>query len=656
VVRVHVTWLAAALFAVTVALEIAAVALSWGLEPHYDTVVYVVFSGAMVGAGALIASRHPSNPIGWLLCATGLLNALGGDFAQGYGLRAAAAGWPGGPPAEWIATSSWLPQGIPLVLTFLLFPDGRLLGRRWAAIAALAAVGVALAAPGWSLDPASGSEFVAGVNPYAIDGLPTAAMFGTGMTLVAASLAASVLALVVRFRRSSGVQRQQVKWVLLAWAVAAAILPLTVVLWERAPVVQVLVALALAALPISICIAIRRYRLYDIDVVINRTLVYVTLTILLGALYAASVVLLGIGGGRGSVWATAGATLAVAVAFRPLRARVQDAVDRRFDRARYDALRRVATFLDDLRAGRASPEEVEAVLRGELRDDGLELRFFLPDIGRYVDSRGRPVADDPADGRERFPITRGGALLGVVVCGAGSEPRHALVARVVDAAGLGIEIARLRVELRRQLDEVQASRARIVAVADEERRRIERNLHDGAQQRLVSIGLALRHAQHALGPAVAPEAGRALDGAVAEIAVTIDELRELAHGLRPSTLDAGLGAALRDLAQRAPLAVEVSATAERFGPDTETAAYFVACEGLTNAVKHAGATTVTLSAARDNGALVVSVSDDGIGGAHPQDGSGLTGLADRVAAQGGTLTIDTGRGGTTLRAELPCGS
>jgi signal transduction histidine kinase len=644
------------LFAVTLVAEVGAVVLSWGLKPRWDTLLYVVFSGAMTGAGALIASRQPRNPIGWLLCAVGVENALAGDLAQGYGLRAAVTGWPAGTLVEWIATSSWLPQGIALVLTFVLFPDGRLLGRRWLIVVGVAATGVALAAPGWSFAPGTGSEFVAGVNPYAVTALPTGAMFSIGMTLLAAAMVASVVPLVVRFRRSNGVERQQVKWVALAAAVSVVVLPVGAVLWDRAPVVRVAIALALAALPISMCVAILRYRLYDIDLVISRTVAYSVLTVVLAGTYAVAVVVIGAAVGRSSAWATAGATLAVAAAFGPARRRLQDAVDRRFNRARFDALERMSRFLEDLRAGRAAPEDVERVLREALGVEDLEVRLSLPGTGLAVDVSGAPVVDDPGDdGREQWPIRHAGTTLGTVVAPAALAQRGSLVPKVLDAGALAVEVARLRVGLRRQLDEVEASRARIVAAADDERRRIERDLHDGAQQRLVSIGLALRHAQHALGTAVDPDVSLTLDDAVAEISVAIDELRQLAGGLRPAQLDAGLGPALRDLARRVPLPVEVDAAADRFPIDIETAAYFCACEGLTNAVKHANATKVVLrTRSRDNG-LVVSVVDDGIGGAAARNGSGLTGLSDRVAARGGTLTIDSSEGcGTTLVAEFPC--
>jgi hypothetical protein len=189
--------------------------------------------------------------------------------------------------------------------------------------------------------------------------LPTGTLFAVGVALMIAALLASATSLVLRFRRSRGVDRQQLKWFALAAVFAAVVLPLSFALWFVTPVGAVLIAVGLTALPIAACIAILRYRLYEVDVVINRALVYGAVTVLLAAVFAATTVLLGTAlGGRGSAWATAGATLVVAVAFRPLRARIQDVVDRRFNRARYEALHRMADFLESLRDGRAAPEEV----------------------------------------------------------------------------------------------------------------------------------------------------------------------------------------------------------------------------------------------------------------------------------------------------------
>jgi signal transduction histidine kinase len=207
--------------------------------------------------------------------------------------------------------------------------------------------------------------------------------------------------------------------------------------------------------------------------------------------------------------------------------------------------------------------------------------------------------------------------------------------------------------VRRRLAEVEDSRARIVTAGDAERRRLERDLHDGAQQRLVSIGLALRHVQGLLPPG--GEAATEVDATVTELTDALDELRELARGVRPAGLDDGLATALQELATRSPLRTTVEATDERFEDRVETAAYFVASEALANVIKHARATAITVTASRRNGSLVVSVSDDGIGGAAASNGSGLVGMEDRVAALGGQLRIDSRpNAGTVVTAELPC--
>jgi signal transduction histidine kinase len=483
-----------------------------------------------------------------------------------------------------------------------------------------------------------------------------APLLAVGLLGVLASLLAAAWAVGGRFRRATGIERLQLKWL----AYGACLIPATLLVClagvDGASAFTALFMLMLVAIPVSVGIAILCFRLYDIDRLINRTLVYAALTLLLAGSYAATTVMFAVAVGRGSAWTTAGATLAVALAFRPFRSRVQNVVDRRFNRARYDGRRRVEGFLSDLRAGHAAPEAIEGVLADALGDAQLELRFWLPEGEVYVDARGRAVIDSPEDTRAQTPVRRGGLPLAMVLHDAALDERPDLLESVVEAAGLAIEIARLRVELRRQLDEVEASRARIVAAGYEERRRIERDLHDGAQQRLVSVGLTLRHAHHELG-AGSNGIGGILDGAVAEIGDAIAELRELARGVRPSQLDDGLASALGELAGRTALSVNVEATAERFPSALEAAAYFVASEGLTNAVKHAHASSVAVSAARENGSLVISITDDGVGGAAPAPGSGLAGLADRVHAQGGTLRLDSTPGmGTRLTVELPCAS
>jgi signal transduction histidine kinase len=642
------------LLAVTVIAELVAVPLSWGLEPTWDTVLYAISSTATTAAGALILSRHPRHVVGWLIVLPGVQGALSSDLAQGWGLRAADQGWPLGPQAEFVVTGSWVVLAPLTVAVLLLFPTGHLLHPRWSLLIGLSVVVTLVAEVGWIFNPDAGSEYVAGRNPYAVDWLPTRALFAVGFSGVALSLLISTVAVVIRFRGARGVERLQMKWFVLASVALVVGLPLGAALWWFSPAAHVIPALVLTAWPIAICVAILRYRLYDVDLVISRAFTYAVLTALLAAVYALAVVVLGAVAGRDSAWVAAGATLFAAVAFRFLHARVQRLVDRRFRPARHKALDLVATFVEDLRNDRAEPERVVEVLRQATGDPDLELWFVLDPDGPPVDERGHRVGESVDELTERYPVTRAGTLLGEVVWRPPTEEARILLPAVVDAAGVAIEIARLRVELRRRLDEVDESRSRIAAVADEERRRIERDLHDGAQQRFVSIGLALRHAQHQL--AAAPDqAKRTLDGAVAEISVAIEELRELAHGVRPALLQAGLGPALRDLASRSPIRVEVSVSPERYPPQLEAAAYFVACEALTNAVKHARAHEVVVEVARRNGTLVVRVSDDGVGGATIGRGSGLTGLSDRVAARGGRLQIESALGhGTTLRAEIPC--
>jgi signal transduction histidine kinase len=333
---------------------------------------------------------------------------------------------------------------------------------------------------------------------------------------------------------------------------------------------------------------------------------------------------------------------------------VQTAVDWRFDRARYDAVRRVEEFERLVREGLRAPEQVGEVLREALRDSTAELLFWLPASESYANASGELT--EPEEGRAQSEIQRDGTRTAVLLHDPALLERRALLEQVVAAATLSIEIARLRVEVRLQLAEVAASRARIVEAGYEERRRLERDLHDGAQQRLVSLGLNVRRMQRSL-PREASVLSPALDQIVEEVGAAIADLRQIAAGVRPARLDDGLAAALRDLARTAPVPVEVDAPVERVTASVEAAAYFVACEALTNAVKHASATRVAVHASRMNGTLLVSVSDDGVGGAVARRGSGLAGLEDRVAAHGGTLEIASPRGGgTRIEAAIPCAS
>jgi signal transduction histidine kinase len=624
---------------------------------------WVVATFASTGGGLVLATRRGANPIGWLLLANGLVLAAMGlaDSFAAYAVLAHPGALPGGAWAVLVNERAW-----PLLFAFVaaiawIFPDGRLPSPRWRPFAIGAAVSFAglivlslLAAERFSEEYAHVSSPLPELSESVV-GIP---FLVTGLGALA-GLVGGALAVRTRLRRSSGIEHRQVKWL----AFAAVLIPAAVVtcLIEVAvtggdgPATVVGLVVALTAMPVAIGIAVMRYRLYEIDRLINRTLVYVALSAVLAAVFAAVSLSLGVAIGSGSTLSTAAATLAVALLFGPLRARVQLLVDRRFDRARYEGLRTVERFLADLWEGRAAPDGVEAVLARALGDPGLELHFRLPGGEVDVDATGRVVDGVAGPDRARTPVRRGAIPLATVVHDTALGERPDLLESVIGAAGLAIEIARLGVEARRQLAEVEESRARIVTVGYEERRRLERDLHDGAQQRLVSIGLALRHVQGQL-PAASP-AARGLDSTVSELSRAIEELRELARGVRPAGLDDGLARALRELASRSRIRTSVEVTEERFEDRLETAAYFVASEALANAAKHAQASHVVLRAARRNGSLVVSVDDDGVGGAIPSEGSGLAGMTDRIAALGGHVTVVSPPGrGTVVTAELPCGS
>ena len=315
--------------------------------------------------------------------------------------------------------------------------------------------------------------------------------------------------------------------------------------------------------------------------------------------------------GGGSPWIAATATAAVALAVSPLRARIQELVDRRFARARFEGVRRLRAFEDAVREGRERAEGVGAVLREALADPTATLALRLPESGELVEL---PGGVPTTDAQARSPVLRDGQEIAMLAHAPELLHRPQLVRAVLDAASLTIELARLQLELRRQLAAVEISRARIVQAGDEERRRLERDLHDGAQQRLVGLGIRLRRIQRSL-----PESARvlvpALDEAVSEVGRAITDLRTIAAGLRPSSLDDGLAAALSELARSTPIPVDVAATRERLPGPVEAAAYYVACEAVTNAVKHGSPSSIRIDAARHDGAIRLVVADDGVGGA-----------------------------------------
>jgi signal transduction histidine kinase len=308
----------------------------------------------------------------------------------------------------------------------------------------------------------------------------------------------------------------------------------------------------------------------------------------------------------------------------------------------------------------------ETPRRGELRDalaralgdPSLELVYWLPDDERFVDARGHDVTlPEPGSGRAVTKVERDGDCVAAFVYDAlVQDQQGGYVDAIGAAASLALENERLDAELRSKVEELRASRERMLSIGLEERRRLERDLHDGAQQRLVSMALNMRLARARLrdDPSGAEEL---LDGAGDELESALEELRELARGIHPAMLsDRGLDTALETLARRAPVPVELGRLPdERLPEAVELAAYFVVAEALTNVAKYASATHATVDVERHNGRLVVRVADDGVGGADPEVGTGLRGLADRLAVIEGRLEIDSEPGkGTIVIAKIPC--
>ncbi len=296
-------------------------------------------------------------------------------------------------------------------------------------------------------------------------------------------------------------------------------------------------------------------------------------------------------------------------------------------------------------------------LSDALGDASLELVFWLDDKNRWVDAQGR-VVEMPRDGdpaQSWTAVELEGRRVGAIVHDISLCEDPETLRSVAAAAGLAMENERLQAQLRARVEELRGSRARLVEAATHERRRLERNLHDGAQQRLVALSLTLRLAQGKLREDPDRSEGL-LVAAQTELDLALGELRELARGIHPAILsDRGLTAALEALAGRAPIPVDLAESpGDRLPEAIEAAAYFVVAEALTNVVKYAHASHATVRVSRDNGAAVVEVADDGVGGADPGRGSGLSGLADRVAALDGQMRIESPAGaGTRLRAEIP---
>jgi len=615
--------------------------------------------------GAFILTRHAANRLGIVLSVNGLVWALtaAADQWATHALVLHPATLSAGGVASWF---SWWSKVMSVALgamTVLLFPDAVLRGRR-RLLAQLAGVGALIGTVPTALllwhrrgPSLLHLSFQSALGAADVRTRAAGLTCAVGMSLIVSALLAGIASLAVRGWRAPRAERAQIKWfaygVLLnfVFTVAGLVSPATALLRLVGPVL----------FTACIAVAIFRYRLYEIDRLINRTLVYGSLSAVLVLIYVATVVALGdiAGGAQHSSWAVAVSTLGVAALFAPFRRRIQALVDRRFDRRTYEAVTRVETFTRHIGDERPRPGVLERVLGEVLRDPDLRLCFTDPGSRAVVDCWGTEVAlPEPGDGRRVTPVERNGERLGLVVHVASLDTEPVLLARVLEAAGGAFEHARLQAELGVQLAEVKASRARVVAAGDEARRRVERDLHDGAQQRLVALALGIRGDQRRLGDHVDQTIAAMFDRNVAEIQEAVDELRELAQGVLPQTLASdGLAVAIEELAERspAPVVIEALPTA-RLSVSTELTAWFVASEAFANALKHADGSCIRIAAQVRAGRLIITVSDNGPGGADISAGRGLRGLADRVEAQGGALTVTSAPGhGTAIAADIPCG-
>ncbi|MEX1103360.1 MAG: histidine kinase [Dehalococcoidia bacterium] len=618
--------------------------------------LYLIPMASAAAVGSVLVVRRPGHPVGWLFLAFAVV--LPGSFVldqyAAYGALARRGSLPAADFVAVVGDQIFIPWLMLPALILLLTPTGRLTVRP-SRLAGLAIVGGgAVAFTAAMFRPYRGAHQSLGLieNPLALDEIsgPLSIVGWTALVIMHLGVIAAAVLLAVRFWTAQGDERRQLRWL----ALAAIPFPILVVgafvaaVLNQELILTFLAAGFVAAIPVAALLAIEQYRLYDVDRLLSRGLTYSLLTALLVGCYAVVVIFVSeaLGGLAGSSQiAAVVATLAVVSLANPARRRLQDALDRRFNRRRFDAVATVRRHVADP----ARDVPLDHVLRDALSDPGLRVAYWIEDRELWVGQDGLQATPPP----DALLVEHAGLALASVSLDA-ARADLATARAVVAAARPELENERLRAAIALQLAEVRESRGRIVAAQQAERERIERNLHDGAQQRLLALALELRAAE------VSGEPGRAqstLRRGVDELQLAIQELRDLANGLRPAALqDGGLAAALDMLANRTPIAVRVTATDRRFEPALEEAAWFIACESVANAVKHARPTGIDIYAGADNGCLVLTVADDGSGGADPA-GRGLRGIADRAEAAGGRLVVsDRAEGGTLVLAELPCGS
>ncbi|MFI5909350.1 sensor histidine kinase [Dactylosporangium sp. NPDC051541] len=605
----------AAVTGVVVALLVAGGAV---LGLHVGNLHNGLIAVSFTAVGLYVVRRLPGHREGWLFVATGAAHAVM-YFGRQYGLYERSL-----PGAAWVGWLGVWPLPLVLVLvgvTIMGFPDGRLPGRGWTAIVAGLTGGAAGLAVVSALWPVEYTRI--GLNQHPID-LPgregAMAVFTVGRAVLYPAIQVVwAVCVILRLRRAEGDEARQIRGFVAVVALTALGMVVGVAGWGTpvpGTLMAPLVALAAGA-------EILRHRLYDLDPVINKALVFGVLAGLVTAGYAAIVV--GVGtllGGHQTVLALL-AVAAVAVAFEPVRRLAQRWADRL------------------VHGHRATPYESLARMSASASAAGL-CTTIAEAVGAREVVLWPATAEPPEPG---FPIVHNGQHLGALTVHKAPGERLSAAERrlVVDlAAQAGLILA------------LQASAQRLVAAGDEARRRLERDLHDGAQQRLVTVALELGGLIRLA--AGRPELAERAEAVRAELLRATAELRETARGIHPAVLTQdGLEAALGFLADRSPIPVRVRVHVGRRPPaEVESTAYFLVSEALTNAAKHSGATLVEVCCALTDDGLDLAVVDNGGGGTALSPGGGLEGLADRLTMLGARLAVESSAAGTTLRTVIPC--
>ncbi|MDN5725837.1 MAG: sensor histidine kinase [Propionibacteriales bacterium] len=626
--RGHVRWTSVAVVGTWFA-SVVFTGTLWAVAPHLAkppslAVAVVIVALVPLALGGVVARHAPGNAVGPLLALAGFL-ALATNLIDGDQLGPFGGTW----------TLLYLALGILL----LVVPDGHTASRRWTVL-------------GWSfVAVVAGCIAVLALSWARLGPLPviTAASYALLVAFLLL-LAGCALAPFLRHRHADPDQRLRLRWTLLA----GTSLPFTLLLcWASYLIVGTadLVGFGLVvmylAIPIGATIAVVRPALVDID---RATVTTATASVLaMGALILLSVTC-GVAGLTLAQWSPIAAIATIAL-LTGTAAILVPVLQRRLDRLLYPERGRALTAIDQLTTqvelGITQPSAVQDVLRTALRDPGLLVAYRDITDHRLHLLDGSPTTPGATTALVSVRGEEIGALIGSTVRRPSVTVTRA-AAPLIDLVRTGAAIAQARLE-------VEASRERLLRAGYAERRRLERDLHDGAQQRLVALGIRLRVLQRSRPSA--EESRLALDAAVAELGTAVAELRRIAHGLRPSTLDGGLAVALADLTLADPDTIHLEVQAFDLPDAVATTAYYVASEAVANALRHARATTIRLSAHERSGVLQLRVADNGIGGACFVPTGGLTGLGDRVAAVGGELRIDSQPGeGTVVEAALPCGS